>query len=192
MNKEKNKADNEEETRGCQGCLLVMVVALALFTIPFMVYHFNYSKNKKKYMQDPYPAHKEIVEGFAGIEFPPYKVKETIMETNKFLGDYIDTIKLEFNTIPDSSFYNEIEKACEQYIHLESQNTSYDFHFWLKDDNGNYYTYYLSGHNNLHDSIQSVFISRGVPADFIVGVDRIYQIHIKKGSPEWRVIVGRY
>ena len=191
-----NKQGDTDNNTGWRGCLISMGIYALVLLLAFCWLHFHYrhkQNEQNEYKKNPFPARKEIVEGFAGIEFPPYRVKETIIETNWFLGDYIDTIKLEFETMPDSVFYNEIEKACEQFIHLETERTTCDYHFWLRDNYGNYFTYYICGQNeHFYDSIQSILISRGVPADFIVGVDRIYSIRIYKDSPEWTVIVGRY
>ena len=186
-NSEHKEADNKA---GCGGCLrnvLIILIGLVLFIVIYDRITVN------RYKKNPTGAQKEVVEGFAGLEFPPYKVKKTIMETNWFLGDYIDTIKVEFEYIPDSSFYDRLEKACEPSIRLEYASGHEDYHFWYKDDDGRYNIYYMAHRSDLHyDTIRSIYTSRGVPEDFIVGVDRFYSIILPKNSLEWTIIVGQF
>ena len=189
MNKP-NKIRQYNDNTGCRRYLIIGIAVLISFWILLWL---NYKHKKNQYIKNPPPARKEIVEGFAGIEFPPYRVKETIMETNCFLGDYTDTIKLEFETMPDSVFFNKLDKACEPSIHIEYKNGYEDYHFWYKSDDGKYHVYFLAGQNDhYYDTIRDIYISRGIPADFIVGVDRFYSITLSKDSPEWTVIVGQF
>ena len=190
MEETKKEIGHSDEKNGCRGCLLGIITVLAILILPLIIYN---SISKNRYKKNPDAAQKEIVEGFAGIEFAPYRVKETIMETNCFLGDYTDTIKLEFETMPDSVFFNKLDKACEPSIHIEYKNGYEDYHFWYKGDDGKYHVYFLAGQNDhYYDTIRNIYMSRGVPADFIVGVDRFYSITISKDSPEWTVIVGQF
>ena len=187
---EPNKSRQYNGNTGCRRYLIIGIVVLISFWILLWL---NYKHKKNQYIKNPPPARKEIVEGFAGIEFPPYRVKETIMETNCFLGDYTDTIKLEFETMPDSVFFNKLDKACEPSIHIEHKNGYEDYHFWYKSDDGKYHVYFLAGQNDhYYDTIRNIYMSRGIPADFIVGVDRFYSITLSKDSPEWTVIVGQF
>ena len=188
MKKEKNKAENKKEMSGCQGCLLIMVIALALLTIPFIVYHFHYSNNRKKYMQDPYPAHREYVEGMSGVKFPPYKLKETILGSRGF--DYLDTIKLEFENIPDSTFLNELDLACKEEFCL-SEN--YKYNPWHYNDEKDWYCYHYAAVriNPMWDTIRNMVESRGVPRDF-VECDRHYESWVSPESKEWTIIVALF
>ena len=189
MNKP-NKIRQYNDKTGCRRYLIIGIAVLISFWILLWL---NYKHKKNQYIKNPPPARKEIVEGFAGIEFPPYRVKETIMETNCFLGDYTDTIKLEFETMPDSVFFNRLDKACEPSIHIEYKNGYEDYHFWYKGDDDKYRVYFLAGQNDhYYDTIRNIYISRGIPDEFIVGVDRFYSITISKDSPEWTVIVGQF
>lgn len=190
MAMEKDEYTRFIEKKGRGGCLrnfLVVLIGLILFIVIYDRITVN------RYKRNPTGAQKEIVEGFAGMEFPPYKVKETIMETNCFLGDYIDTIKVEFESVPDSSFYDRLEKACEPSVRLEYASGYEDYHFWYKDDDETYNIYYMAHGSDLHyDTIRSIYNSRGVPEDFIVGVDRFYSIILPKNSLEWTIIVGQF
>ncbi len=186
-NSEQKEADNRS---GCGGCLLKLLIIIIVLVL-FLVIHDRITINR--YKKNPTGAQKEIVEGFAGLEFPPYKVKETIMETNWFLGDYIDTIKVEFESVPDSLFYESLDKACEPSIHIEYASGYEDYHFWYKDDNGNYHIYFIAQKTNHHyDTIRNIYISWGVPKEFIVGVDRLYSIIIPKNSLDWTIIAGQF
>ncbi len=190
MAMEKDEYTRFVEKKGRGGCLrnfLVVLIGLILFIVIYDRITVN------RYKRNPTGAQKEIVEGFAGMEFPPYKVKETIMETNWFLGDYIDTIKVEFESVPESSFYDRLEKACEPSVRLEYASGYEDYHFWYKDDDERYNIYYMAHRSDLHyDTIRSIYNSRGVPEDFIVGVDRFYSIILPKNSLEWTIIVGQF
>jgi hypothetical protein len=187
---EKDEYTRFIEKKGRGGCLqnfLVVLIGLILFIVIYDRITIN------RYKRNPTGAQKEIVEGFAGMEFPPYKVKKTIVEINCFLGDYIDTIKVEFESVPDSSFYDRLEKACEPSVRLEYASGYEDYHFWYKDDDERYNIYYMAHGSDLHyDTIRSIYNSRGVPEDFIVGVDRFYSIILPKNSLEWTIIVGKF
>ena len=188
-----NEPNKSRQYNGNTGCRRHLIIGIAVLISFWILLGLNYKHKKNQYIKNPPPACKEIVEGFAGIEFPPYRVKETIMETNCFLGDYTDTIKLEFETMPDSVFFNRLDKACEPSIHIEYKNGYEDYHFWYKSDDGKYHVYFLAGQNDhYYDTLRNIYMSRGVPADFIVGVDRFYSITISKDSPEWTVIVGQF
>lgn len=193
MEKTKDKSETTNDKTGRWGCLATFGIFVLVMLVSFGWLHIHNKHKQAEYKKDPPPARKEIVEGFAGIEFPPYRVKETIMETNCFLGDYIDTIKLEFETMPDSEFFYRLDKACEPSIHIEYKNGYEDYHFWYKGDDDKYRVYFLAGQNDhYYDTIRNIYISRGIPDEFIVGVDRFYSITISKDSPEWTVIVGQF
>ena len=186
-----NNPGQTNDDAGCWGCLATIGIFVLVLSLTFGWLHIHSKHKQNQYKKDPFPAREEVVEGFAGIDFPSYRVKETIMGKTTFFGDYCDTIKLEFDAIPDSMFFDKLDKVCNDSIHIEYPDGYMNYHFWYKGKDGNYHVYFSAvKSNHYYDTVRNVYISRGVPADFIEGVDRFYSITISKDSPEWTVIVG--
>ena len=59
---------------GCSGCLTVFGIPLFLLLVAVTWLFIDDTIIRKKYIKDPEAAHREIVEGYAGVEFPPYRM----------------------------------------------------------------------------------------------------------------------
>ena len=170
-----------------KGCLVtavgVMLILVAVIWISDIV-------TTNRYKKDPPAAREHIVEGFAGIKFPPYIIKEVVMGQTNWMGDYSDTIKLEFESLPDNSFFERVETACKQEYQIEKEDRQEIYRPWVSNGSGEYY-FSLSYYNNHKefDTFRNIFMTRGVPEEFL-DTDITYEIRLSKDSKEWTIIVG--
>lgn len=176
-----------EKKKRFKGCLLTVIVAFIAIIIGVKIAE---AISIKRYKTDPAAAREHIVEGFAGIEFPPYNIKEVVMGPTNWMGDYSDTIKLEFETLPDNSFFERVETACKQEYQIEKEDRQEIYRPWNSNGSGGYY-FSLSYYNNHKefDTFRSIFMTRGVPEEFL-DTDLTYEIRLSKDSKEWTIIVG--
>ena len=176
---------------GCGGCLTVFGIPFFLLLVAVTWLFIDDSITRKKYIKDPEAAHREIVEGYAGIEFPHYRMIETIMSPKRGRFEFIDTIRMEFLSLPDSSFYERLGNACELKYYLDDGEMTGTYRPWHFDKERNKYHFRFNAFYNqtMYDSIRSIFLSRGVPREFLAG-DRLYEIHLPVGSMEWKIVTG--
>lgn len=189
--KPKDGHKNTRHMTGCSGCLTVFGIPFFLLLVAVTWLFIDDSMTRKKYIKDPEAAHREIVEGYAGVEFPPYRMIETIMSPKRGRFEFIDTIRMEFLNLPDSSFYERLRNACELKYYLndgEMTGTYRPWHFDKKQDK--YYFRFNAFYNQtMYDTIRSIFSSRGVPREFLAG-DRLYEVHLPVDSKEWKIVTG--
>ena len=188
--KEQNNSEYKEADKrtGCGGCLLrLLIIPIALVLL--IVIHDKVTINR--YKKDPIGAHKEIVEGYAGVEFPPYRLIETILSPEKGRFEYVDTLKMEFLTTPDSAFYEAIRIACRNEYLLGSGQNQTKYKPWYFDEEKNkfHFSFWAFYNETRYDTIRNIFLSRGVPKEFLAG-DRLYEIHLPVGSKEWAIVTG--
>lgn len=176
---------------GCGGCLTVIAVGFSILLVAIAWLFIDDTRTRKKYMEDPEPAHREIVEGYAGIEIPPYRLVETIMNPKRGRFEWSDTIRMEFLDIPDSSFYERLRTACEQEYHLHNGETTRTYRPWYFDKEQNKYHFRFNAFFNqtMFDTVRNTFVSRGVPKDFVQW-DRSYEIYLPVLSKEWIIVTG--
>lgn len=173
-NSEHKEADNRS---GCKGCLLTMFLIIIVPTLIIIIHDYRYRKN-------PTPAYREIVEGMTGVNFPPYKVIDIDRKTGI---DYSDDITLEFKEIPDSSFFAKIEAMCDTVPGLGNPE---EYQLW--NQNGKRYQFRFSAYKpqKQYDSIRNVFVSRGVPRDYVFERDLFYYVTITQDSLKWTITAG--
>ncbi len=173
-NSEHKSADKK---RGCRGCLLTMILIIIIPVSVIIIHDYRYRKN-------PTPAYREIVEGMTGVDFSPYKVIDIDRKTGI---DYSDEITLEFDKAPDSSFYAKIEAMCDTN---PTQDDSVGYQLWNHD--GSRYQFGFSAYKTQkqYDSIRNVFVSRGVPRDYVFERDLFYYITITQDSLRWTITAG--
>ena len=174
-NNSKHKcADNRS---GCRGCLLTMILIIIVPVLIIIIHDYGYRKN-------PTPSHRKIVEGMTGVDFPPYHVIDIDRKTGI---DYSDEITLEFKDIPDSSFYAKIEAMCNT---IPVQGDSEKYQIWKQ--NGKQYQFRFSAYKpqKQYDSIRNVFVSRGVPRDYVFERDLFYYVTITQDSLRWTITAG--
>ena len=181
-NNEHKQADNR---RGCRGCLLTLLIIPAAMVLFILIYD---KITINRYKKDPTGAHKEIVEGYAGFEFPPYRLVETILNPEKGRFEYVDTFKMEFMTTPDSAFYETISNACRNEYLLGSGNnqTKYKPWYFNEETNTYHFRFWAFYNETAYDTVRK---SRGVPKEFLQG-DRAYEIHLPVNSREWTIVTG--
>ena len=184
-NSEHKEADNRT---GCGGCLrnvLIILIGLVLFIVIYdRITVYRYKKN-------PTGAQKEVVEGYAGVEFPPYRLVETILSPEKGRFEYVDTLKMEFLTTPDSAFYEAIRTACRnEYLLGSGKNqTKYKPWYFNEEKNKFHFNFWAFYNQAIYDTVRNTFLSRGVPKEFLAG-DRLYEIHLPVDSKEWTIVTG--
>ena len=184
-NSEHKEADNKA---GCGGCLrnvLIILIGLVLFIVIYdRITVYRYKKN-------PTGAQKEVVEGYAGVEFPHYRLVETILSPEKGRFEYVDTLKMEFLTTPDSAFYEAIRTACRnEYLLGSGKNqTKYKPWYFNEEKNKFHFNFWAFYNQAIYDTVRNTFLSRGVPKEFLAG-DRLYEIHLPVDSKEWTIVTG--
>ncbi len=184
-NSEHKEADNKT---GCGGCLrnvLIILIGLVLFIVIYDRITVN------RYKKNPTGAQKEVVEGYAGVEFPPYRLVETILSPEKGRFEYVDTLKMEFLTTPDSAFYEAIRTACRnEYLLGSGKNqTKYKPWYFNEEKNKFHFNFWAFYNQAIYDTVRNTFLSRGVPKEFLAG-DRLYEIHLPVDSKEWTIVTG--
>lgn len=184
-NNEHKEADNKA---GCGGCLrnvLIILIGLVLFIVIYDRITVN------RYKKNPTGAQKEVVEGYAGVEFPPYRLVETILSPEKGRFEYVDTLKMEFLTTPDSAFYEAIRTACRnEYLLGSGKNqTKYKPWYFNEEKNKFHFNFWAFYNQAIYDTVRNTFLSRGVPKEFLAG-DRLYEIHLPVDSKEWTIVTG--
>ena len=184
-NSEHKEADNRTGCGGCLRNMLIILIGLVLFIVIYdRITVIRYKKN-------PTGAQKEVVEGYAGVEFPPYRLVETILSPEKGRFEYVDTLKMEFLTTPDSAFYEAIRIACRNEYLLGSGQNQTKYKPWYFDEEKNkfHFNFWAFYNQAIYDTVRNTFLSRGVPKEFLAG-DRLYEIHLPVGSKEWAIVTG--
>lgn len=188
MGTDSNKHKQADNRTGCGGCLLIMLTIPATLVLFILIYD---RITINRYKKDPAGSHKEIVEGYAGFEFPPYRLVETILNPEKGRFEYVDTFKMEFLTTPDSAFYETVSTACRSvYILGNSENpTKYKPWYFNEETNTYHFRFWAFYNQTKYDTVRNTFLSRGVPKEFLQG-DRAYEIHLPVNSREWTIVTG--
>ena len=184
-NSEHKEADNRTGCGGCLRNMLIILIGLVLFIVIYdRITVIRYKKN-------PTGAQKEVVEGYAGVEFPPYRLVETILSPEKGRFEYVDTLKMEFLTTPDSAFYEAIRTACRnEYLLGSGKNqTKYKPWYFNEEKNKFHFNFWAFYNQAIYDTVRNTFLSRGVPKEFLAG-DRLYEIHLPVDSKEWTIVTG--
>ena len=184
-NSEHKEADNRTGCGGCLRNMLIILIGLVLFIVIYDRITVN------RYKKNPTGAQKEVVEGYAGVEFPPYRLVETILSPEKGRFEYVDTLKMEFLTTPDSAFYEAIRTACRnEYLLGSGKNqTKYKPWYFNEEKNKFHFNFWAFYNQAIYDTVRNTFLSRGVPKEFLAG-DRLYEIHLPVDSKEWTIVTG--
>ena len=188
MGTDSNEHKQADNRRGCRGCLLTLLIIPATLVLFILIYD---RITINRYKKDPTGAHKEIVEGYAGFEFPPYRLVETKLSPEKGRFEYVDTFRMEFMTTPDSAFYETVSTACRNEYLLGSGNNQTKYKPWyFNEETKTYHFRFWAFYNETaYDTVRNTFLSRGVPKEFLQG-DRAYEIHLPVDSREWTIVTG--
>lgn len=134
--------------KGCAGCLGILIASiLALFVGSYIYY---------EWIWEEWPV--ERIERITGVKVPKFAIIERHEGERHFTGDYLDTLIIEFESIPSDELFEEIDSM------IESNSTK-----WEKK--GRVYSY-------------STFWGNGYPAPKgeSEAADGIFKITLTKGS----------
>ena len=135
-------------TKSCLGCLGISFGILLIISICLYVYY--------KWIWEEWPV--ERIERITGAKVPKFAIIERHEGERHFTGDYLDTLIIEFESIPSDELFEEIDSM------IASNSTK-----WEKKDS--VYSY-------------STFWGNGYPAPKgeSEAADGIFKITLTKGS----------
>ena len=144
--------------KGCAGCLGILIASiLALFVGSYIYY---------EWIWEEWPI--ERIERITGVRVPKFAIIERHEGERHFTGDYLDTLIIEFESIPSDELFEEIDSLIASY------STK-----WEK--NGSVYSY-------------STFWGNGYPAPKgeSEAADGIFKITLTKGSKYGQIEDGAW
>ena len=135
-------------TKGCLGCLGIVFGSLLVLFLGLYVYY--------EWIWEEWPV--ERIERITGVKVPEFRIIERHEGKRHFTGDYLDTLIIEFESIPSDELFEEIDRM------IASNDTK-----WEKSDS--VYSY-------------STFWGNGTPAPEgeSESADAIFKITLTKGS----------
>ena len=135
-------------TKSCLGCLGIVFGSLLVLFLGLYVYY--------EWIWEEWPV--ERIERITGVKVPEFRIIERHEGKRHFTGDYLDTLIIEFESIPSDELFEEIDRM------IVSNDTK-----WEKSDS--VYSY-------------STFWGNGIPAPEgeSEADDAIFKITLTKGS----------
>ena len=135
-------------TKSCLGCLEIVFGSLLVLFLGLYVYY--------EWIWEEWPV--ERIERITGVKVPEFRIIERHEGKRHFTGDYLDTLIIEFESIPSDELFEEIDRM------IASNDTK-----WEKSDS--VYSY-------------STFWGNGIPAPEgeSEAADAIFKITLTKGS----------
>ena len=144
--------------KGCFGCLGIIFGVLVLLFAGLYIY--------SKWIWEEWPPAR--IERITGVRVPKYKVIKCDQGERHFTGDYMDTITIEFETVPSDELFDDIDKM------IATGNTK-----WEKEgDKYSFSTFWRNGHP--------------APKGESEGADTIFKITITKGEKKGEIISGAW
>jgi hypothetical protein len=110
----------------------------------------------------------ERIERITGVRFPEFKIVETHQGERHFTGDYMDTLIIEFETVPSDELFDNINQMIETSI------TKWEKH----DDKYTFSTFWGNGYP--------------APKGESEGADGIFGFTIIKGEKTGEIISGAW
>ena len=134
--------------KGCMGCFGIFIASIVILFVGTYVYY--------KWIWEEWPV--ERIERITGVKVPEFRIIERHEGKRHFTGDYLDTLIIEFESIPSDELFEEIDRM------IASNDTK-----WEKSDS--VYSY-------------STFWGNGIPAPEgeSEADDGIFKITLTKGS----------
>ena len=134
--------------KGCMGCFGIFIACIVILFVGTYIYY--------KWIWEEWPV--ERIERITGVKVPKFDIIERHKGERHFTGDYLDTLIIEFESIPSDELFEEIDSI------IASNNT-----MWEK--NGCVYSY-------------SIYWGNGYPAPKgeSEAADGIFNITLTKGS----------
>ncbi len=181
--------------KGCQKAILAVFCVIAIIVVGYVTYC---KVRHNQYLKNPPCASREYVQAFAGgVEFPPYGMMEYKYMPATFLPDFMDTVLLRFDEMPDSIFYNKLDSLCnieltDSFIDengIKCQNSIWLWHYY--DESGEWYYWFPFGcSRGAYPEYRQSLIDNGLPESVLTGHDLIYAIDIPRDSQDWMIIYG--
>jgi hypothetical protein len=144
--------------KGCCGCLGALLGGVLILFLGIYVY--------SEWIYEEWPTSR--IERITGIKVPEFKIIKVDEGERHFTGDYIDTLFIEFETVPSDELFDNIDQM------IETTTTK-----WEKHDER--YTF-------------STFWGNGYPAPDgeSEAADGIFSITITKGEKRGKIISGAW
>lgn len=190
----------KENPKRCNnGCLKVGLIVFCVIAIIIAGYVTYCRIRHNQYLKNPPCASREYVQAFAGgVEFPPYRMMEYKYMPATFLPDFMDTVLVRFDEMPDSIFYNKLDSLCrielptDSFIDengVKSQNRIWLWHYFDESGVWHYRCPYGCS-RGAHPEYRQSLIDNGLPESVLTGHDLIYEIEIPRNSQDWIIIYG--
>lgn len=133
--------------KGCCGCLAGVLGGLLILFLGIYVY--------SEWIYEEWPTSR--IERITGIRVPEFKIVKVNKGERYFTGDYMDTIIIEFETVPSNELFDNIDQMIKTTAtKWEKHDDVYTYSaFW-----GNGYPA-PDGENEAADGIFSITITKG-------------------------------
>ena len=133
--------------KGCFGCLGALLGGVLILFLGIYVY--------SEWIYEEWPTSR--IERITGIKVPEFKIIKVDEGERHFTGDYMDTLFIEFETVPSDELFDNIDQMIETTkTKWEKHDDSYTFStFW-----GNGYPA-PDGESEAADGIFSITITKG-------------------------------
>jgi hypothetical protein len=144
--------------KGCMGCLGIFIASMVILFVGSYIYY--------KWIWEEWPV--ERIERITGAKVPKFTIIERHEGERHFTGDHLDTIRIEFESIPSDELFEKIDSM------IASNSTK-----WEKKDSS--YSY-------------STFWGNGCPAPEgeSEAADGIFMITLIKGSKFGEIVDGTW
>lgn len=134
-------------TKGCLGCLGIVFGSLLVLFLGLYVYY--------EWIWEEWPV--ERIERITGVKVPEFRIIERHEGKRHFTGDYLDTLIIEFESIPSDELFEEIDRM------IASNDTK-----WEKSDRVYSYSTFWGngtpapeGENEADDAIFKITLTKG-------------------------------
>ena len=114
----KDKKTMKKTAKSCLGCLGIFIGILLVVISWLYIYY--------EWIWEEWPT--ERIERITGVKVPEFAIIERHEGERHFTGDYLDTLIIEFKSMPSDELFNDIDKL------IDAGNTK-----WVKE--GNKYTF---------------------------------------------------
>ena len=109
-------------TKGCLGCLGALFCSVLILFVGSYVYF--------EWIWEEWPV--ERIERITGAKVPKFTIIERHEGERHFTGDYLDTIRIEFESIPSDELFEKIDSMiASNSTKWEKKDSSYSYStFW--------------------------------------------------------------
>ena len=147
-----------EGIKSCIGCLGIILGSLLILFLGSYVYY--------EWIWEEWPV--ERIERITGAKVPKFTIIERHEGERHFTGDYLDTIRIEFESIPSDELFEKIDSM------ISSNSTKWE----KKDSSYSYSTFWGNGYP--------------APEGESEAADGIFMITLIKGSKYGEIVDGAW